>query len=377
MKPSYSLVLVFLVLSSTLISYKSISANEPSDKDIEQMLKPSWDKNSKWKYTEFERTTEIPAITIQNLPASQIGFRIGALKAVSKSIQSGAFLAYQSYEEKNDLRLYKRIEIPREQTLFGKAVSVIILIIDDNEKTVSIAVRGTVSIDDVLQDLNATAVFDDELGFRIHSGFRILSREILAHLKQHYLNEEHLKNYKFNLSGHSLGGSIASILSMYLHQAGSQVASVVTLGAPRFTTNEGARKFQILNQVTHRIVRCDDVVPFLPPPNFFGWSNESYQANGNIFLLLDPPYFDYSIGIDIERDFTYQLRLELHNKGVTQRLAYGHRMDNYYSLLTAFIPFGMMYLATLNESVDRYESVPDLKPISYTLNLQSKLCPGK
>jgi hypothetical protein len=166
-------------------------------------------------------------------------------------------------------------------------------------------------------------------------------------------------------------------MSMYLHQSGSKVTAVVTFGAPRFTTNEGARKYQVLNQVTHRIVRCDDAVPFMPPPNFFGWSNESYQANGSIFLLLKPPYFDYSVGIDIERDFTYQLRLDLENRDATKMLAYGHRMNNYFSLLIDFMPRGLMANAKREEGVFGYTSVPDLQPVTYTLALQSKLCPAQ
>jgi len=118
-------------------------------------------------------------------------------------------------------------------------------------------------------------------------------------------------------------------------------------------------------------------VPFLPPPNFFGWSNESYQANGNIFLLLKPPHFDYSIGIDIERDFAYQLRLDLENKDATKVLAYGHRMSSYYSLLRSFMPSGLMENAKTESGVFSYTGVPDLQPVTYTLLLQSKLCPAQ
>jgi len=205
-----------------------------------------------------------------------MAFRIGALKAVSKSIQEGAVMALKSYST-DDLKKYgwKRINIPREQSLFRNSVSVVLLHIDDRTKSVQIAIRGTETLDDALHDLKARAVYDEELGFRLHSGFRSLSREILAHLKRHELTDTVLTTYSFSLYGHSLGGAIASVMSMYLHQAGYKVASVVTFGAPRFTTNEGTRKYQVLNQVTHRIVRCDDAVPFLPPPNFFGWSNVS------------------------------------------------------------------------------------------------------
>jgi hypothetical protein len=166
------------------------------------------------------------------------------------------------------------------------------------------------------------------------------------------------------LYGHSLGGAVAAVVSMYLYQQGSNVDLVVTFGAPRFTTNEGARKYQVLNLRTYRIVRCDDVVPFLPPPNFFGWKTGGYEANGNVLLLLKPPYFDYSMGIDIERDFVYQLRTELTNNQNKEILAFGHRMPNYYSLVYEISP---QYVA--------FEGGKELVPVSYTLKSQNQLCP--
>lgn len=350
----------------------------PSDEEVARMLKPSDDRRNPWRFKPFESNTEVPALTVQNLPITQMAFRINALKAVNKNIQAGAYAALESYSTKDVSDLgWKRIVVPREQSLFGDSVSVVLLRVDDNKKLVEIAVRGTENLDDALQDLKAKADYDNDLGFRIHSGFRTLARGILEHLKKHSLTDEILRTYTFHLYGHSLGGAVASILSMYLHEGGSQVAAVVTFGAPRFTTNEGTRKYQVLNQVTHRIVRCDDVIPFMPPPNFFGWTNESYQANGNIFLLLSPPYFDYSIGIDIERDFAYQLRLELENKGATNMLALGHRMDHYFSRLIHFMPSGLIANPKNEPGQSGYTGVPELQPVTYTLALQSKLCPAQ
>lgn len=365
-------VSLFLAIESRAQT-ASGTASEPSDKEVARLLKTGpqgWIPN-------FEKNTEVPALTFQNLPSTQRVFRIGALKAVSKNIQNAARASTMTYSD-DDLSgsSWQRITVPRQKTLFKDAVSIVFINVDHNGKSIQIAVRGTSNLDDVLYDLKAASTFDDELGFRLHSGFRTLAREIWAHLKKYNLSEDMLRAYTFHLSGHSLGGSIASIISMYLHQEGSQVASVVTFGAPRFTTNEGARKYQVLNQVTHRIVRCDDVVPFMPPPNFFGWSNESYQANGNIFLLLKPPYFDYSVGIDIERDFAYQLRLEVENKGVTKMLAFGHRMDHYATQLGKFDPLGLMMKPIKSPAGDLI-GVPDLQPVTYTLALQSQLCPAQ
>lgn len=362
--------------SECLAQIPTRSVAVPSDEDVSRLLKPS-----QWPVTEripkFEKSTDVPAVKIQNLPITQRLFRIGALKAVSKDIENGAKSAALTYSNDGFVGTnWQRITVPRQKPLFKDAVSIVLLNVNHRSKSIEIAVRGTANLDDVLYDLKAVSTFDEELGFRVHSGFRTLAREILAHLKKHNLSDEVLSTYKFYLSGHSLGGSIASIISMYLHQGGSQVASVVTFGAPRFTTNEGARKYQVLNQVTHRIVRCDDVVPFMPPPNFFGWSNESYQSNGNIFLLLSPPYFDYSVGIDIERDFAYQLRIEFENKGATKMLAYGHRMDHYAKQLSNFYSDNLMMKA--KKAPDgTYVGVPDLQPVTYTLALQKTLCPAQ
>jgi hypothetical protein len=82
--------------------------------------------------------------------------------------------------------------------------------------------------------------------------------------------------------------------------------------------------------------------------------------------MLKPPYFDYSIGIDIERDFTYQLRTELTNKKNKDVLAYGHRMEHYQDLILDVSP------RTLAST-----DAPNLVPISYTLKMQRSLCPAR
>lgn len=86
-----------------------------------------------------------------------------------------------------------------------------------------------------------------------------------------------------------------------------------------------------------------------------------------MLLLLRPPYFDYSVGIDIERDFTYQLRLELANAVGRERLALGHRMTSYDDLLFLYTAKGVSY----------WPQPGDISPVSYQLSLQSKMCPHK
>lgn len=95
----------------------------------------------------------------------------------------------------------------------------------------------------------------------------------------------------------------------------------------------------------------------MPPPNIIGWSNNNYEANGNVILLMRTPYFDYSERMDIERDFSHQLRLELSNAVSSKEIIQGHRMKNYGRLLIKLL-------------------ASEQRPVFYTLAMQSTLCSG-
>lgn len=316
----------------------------------------------------ISEVSAVPGVTLQNLPQSQQAFRVRAVRAVDRQIYAGARASLATYDAQPPAG-WRVIRIPRTTPDSGKGETIFHLRVSSHDKSVDVAIRGTANFDDVLVDLNAAAQMDEELQIPLHTGFRSVALEVYSALRRE-LSENELKTYTFRLYGHSLGGAVASIVSMYLHQAGLNVEVVATFGAPRFTTNEGARKYQVLNQRTFRVVRCDDVVPFLPPPNFFGWSTGSYEANGNILLLLAPPYFDYSVGLDIERDFAHQLRSELSNAAGRSGLAVGHRMKNYKDLLFWFTGQGIQL-----RSEPKLNEPSDIRPIAYSLALQSRLCP--
>jgi hypothetical protein len=299
------------------------------------------------------------------LPVPQTAFRMNILHQIGPDVYRAAVAASDTYVLNPSVG-WSRVSIPRNQTIFGASDTILIVKKDDTLRRIEMAIRGTANLDDALRDLNSVATLDDIIDVPLHTGFRVLAKGVLAYIKTAFTADE-IKTYEFRLYGHSLGGSIASIVAMYLHQTGSTVGMVVTFGGPRFTTNEGARKYQVLNQRTYRVVRCDDAIAFLPPPNFFGWTNNSYEGNGNILLLLRPPNFDYSQGLDIERDFMHQLRLELDNRRADGRLVFGHRMDNYTSLLSWF---------TGNASTGVGAAAPNrLQPVSYQLSRQGELCP--
>ena len=307
-------------------------------------------------------TTVLPPERPAPLPKSQVAFRLEAIRAIDQGLLHGSRAALLAYESTALPENWTRHSIDRPSSR-GGTQTVLITRLSERDRTIEVAIRGTASLDDALADLDAKAELDADLQIPLHAGFRSIAVAVRQFLAKTFPGAQ-FADYGYSLYGHSLGGAVASIVSMYLHQAGLTVDRVVTFGAPRFTTNEGARKYQVLNQRTYRVVRCDDVVPFLPPPNFFGWSTGGYEANGNLVLLLAPPYFDYSVGIDIERDFTHQLREDLANALGKQKLAYGHRMDHYGDLIASF-------------GRDRFGATVDLKPVSYRLAQQDQLCPAR
>jgi hypothetical protein len=320
-----------------------------------------------------------PGIAVQTLPGSQQRWRIKQLRAIRDEIDGAASSAKHAYEDTVSFPEFEEIlRIDRGRNFFGSNETVAFLSYDDQNKIIKISIRGTSNFNDVLIDLNAAASPSKKLGFPVHAGFDFIASQLYDRLENHPAFQNR-KGYKLRFSGHSLGGATATLLAMMFHENGREVDMVVTFGAPRFVTNEGARKYQVLNERTFRVVRCDDVVPFLPPPNFFGWSTESYEASGDILLLLKWPNFDYSRGVDIERDFVDQLRREFDSVAGRARLAVGHRMDNYWNLVTEFGPRGLMmrlpdYLKKESDQITD-EDADVLKPVHYQMSRKSELCP--
>lgn len=297
---------------------------------------------------------------------SQAAFRKNAFNSVYNQLLIAANASLLSYENEVSDPEWARYTIDRPKALLGSSKTILIVRVNDADKVIEIAVRGTASLDDALKDLNAKLAAENKIHIPIHSGFLTVSNGIVDFIENKFSDVKY-KDYKYKFYGHSLGGAVANIVAMHLHDSGRTVELVATFGAPRFTTNEGARKYQVLNQVTYRIVRCDDVVPFLPPPNFWGWTSNSYETGGNLLLLLKPPFFDYSIGVDIERDFMQQLRIELNSPLNHDKLANGHRMGNYLARLQAYSnnPAG--------------NAAPGLFsiPVYYEKSLQNKVCTDK
>lgn len=155
---------------------------------------------------------------------------------------------------------------------------------NDAARTQFITVRGTADKTNLSEDIDFSERKDRKINIPVHSGFDRIARAIYTDVKPH------LKpGYKTYVTGHSLGGAVAAILSIYLIEDGVAVKRVVTFGQPRFTTAAGVKKLGFLPLT--RVVDENDVVPMLPPSFIMDEIYGPYDHTGPEVILLEAQNF--------------------------------------------------------------------------------------
>jgi hypothetical protein len=80
---------------------------------------------------------------------------------------------------------------------------------------------------------------------------------------------KHIKADKLNISGHSRGGPLASIIACLMHEDGLfNHIDLTTFGAPMWTTDKAYDKYHFIRNST-RVVSAGDKIPDLPPRSCF------------------------------------------------------------------------------------------------------------
>ncbi|XP_054706286.1 diacylglycerol lipase-beta-like [Uloborus diversus] len=137
---------------------------------------------------------------------------------------------------------------------------------DHETQAVLVTARGTFSVDDVLTDISAGfSPMDDRgspEGSLCHHGMLTAAREIKAKLEEGEILQEAFKekpDYQLVVTGHSLGASVASILTMLLKVEYPNVRCFSFAPAP--TMNKAALATTYDNVFT--IVYGNDSVPYL------------------------------------------------------------------------------------------------------------------
>ncbi|MCV2403120.1 lipase family protein [Marinomonas sp. C2222] len=134
-------------------------------------------------------------------------------------------------------------------------------ILISTDKFITLAFRGTeaTSIKDIKSDAKATTT-KCASGGNIHSGFKGAFEEVAIEI-QRTLDREEFKNKPLFITGHSLGGALATIAAKKLKHVGG-IAACYTYGSPRV----GDEKW-ISNIKTplYRVVNAADCVTMMPP----------------------------------------------------------------------------------------------------------------
>jgi hypothetical protein len=134
-------------------------------------------------------------------------------------------------------------------------------ILIENDDYICLGFRGTepTSMKDIKTDMRANTV-PCESGGMVHKGFNDAFAEIVIEI-QETLNGENLKSKPLFITGHSLGGALATIAIKHLKHKGG-IASCYTFGSPRV----GDEKWmENIKTPVYRLVNAADPVTMLPP----------------------------------------------------------------------------------------------------------------
>lgn len=187
-----------------------------------------------------------------------------------------AVLARHAY--KTDEEIYAKYE--QFDDIYINEINKIkyVVLRDDTRKTYYVSIRGTNNSHNASQDIDFFKDKSFRLGINIHTGFHRTS-EIIADDLLYRLD----KTYTVTVTGHSLGGACALVVSWYLDYSGYIVNECITFGQPKVTDTDGTRKMRGKIKLT-RVVNETDVVSLVPPA---GTHQKRYAHLGDMIKLLD------------------------------------------------------------------------------------------
>jgi predicted lipase len=143
-----------------------------------------------------------------------------------------------------------------------------------------LAIRGTEELNDVFADLNVrrTTLFDDDSSILVHTGFLNYFNSIKDHIEADIkasLNHFHT----IQVTGHSLGGAIATIASAYFGKM---------INMPESQKDEGQTNFKTKDKTKKRIVCYTIGSPRVGNTNFVNWFHTHVDESMRIANDDDP-----------------------------------------------------------------------------------------
>jgi len=131
----------------------------------------------------------------------------------------------------------------------------------------AVSFEGTKTYLSMLQDLRIAKDFSNWTGGNVHTGFLVEWESLQACIRTALTS--HCARRSLVITGHSLGGAIASLAMVDLAKAGRDIKEAITFGMPRtgdatFARNFDRQFFGKFFRVTHHM----DPVPHVPPQDF-------------------------------------------------------------------------------------------------------------
>lgn len=141
-----------------------------------------------------------------------------------------------------------------------------------------VAFRGSSNIQNWIINLSTNMVaYSKCSGCKVHNGFNtawgLAKTTVLAQLQT--LRAIH-RNAPIYITGHSLGGAIATISATDLKEIFGNIHTVLTFGEPRVGNADFSTYFMGVAE-NYRVVHYGDIVPHIPPSSF-GFVHQGFEV---------------------------------------------------------------------------------------------------
>lgn len=147
--------------------------------------------------------------------------------------------------------------------VLGLDLRAVVIRYDDHTE---IAIRGTKDARNWVLDFDVLKTHLS-YGVRVHDGFLQSADALLPLVLAELLPSGHGKALMkpLRITGHSLGGAVASLIALFLQREGLPVEAVYTFASPR-VGNAAWRQIYTteLGQRSYRVVAAGDLVPLMP-----------------------------------------------------------------------------------------------------------------
>lgn len=216
-------------------------------------------------------------MTVSNPPLPAGFSLVGAIEADPRRAEAAMAIADPKHHRMVNAML-------SESHIFG------LVAWNESARTAMVAFRGTVTIWDWIDDLDALPV--DYLAVpgsgQVHMGFQLVYEHV-RHSVSQLLAGAGQGARRILVTGHSLGGAVAVLSGFQIGTTAGVIPELHTLAGPRVGAPDFAGRFDALIPVCSRVVNFMDVVPQVPLPPLYKHVGQEELVHGG-FKPLDPAY---------------------------------------------------------------------------------------